>query len=41
MGPKVLGPDARGQQAWSQGDAKYISRYGLRGNAKGGSGEHK
>ena len=30
MGPKVLGPDARGWQAWSRGDARYIGRHGLR-----------
>ena len=35
---KVLGPDAIRQQAWSQGDARYLGRHGLRGNAKGGDG---
>ena len=40
-GAKGIRPDARGQQAWSRGDARYIGRHGPRGNAKGGSGEHK
>ena len=40
-GPKVLGPDAIRRQAWSRGDARYVSRHGLRGNTKGGSGGHK
>ena len=37
-GPKVLGPNTGGRQAWSRGDARNIGRHGLRGNAKGGSG---
>ena len=38
---KGMGPDAIRRQAWSWGDARYISRHGPRGNAKGGNGRHK
>ena len=31
---KVLGPDARGRQAWSQGDTRCISRHGPRAMPK-------
>ena len=33
-GPKVLGPDARGRQAWSWGDARCIGRHGPRAMPK-------
>ena len=31
---KVLGPDARGRQAWSRGDARCIGRHGLKAMPK-------